>query len=142
MRISTRPSQFPSARDSIGPLRPLGRRFQQDSASLSWKRESNSTSYSSLKNHINRCLVAPKRRFSPSILNSTWYSMICLNYNYAGGVATVAMGIHRDHDSLFSRVLIPTDGTSASRCAVRGGVELAATHEADAVVYAASSSLT
>lgn len=57
--------------------------------------------------------------------------MICLNYNYTGGVATVAMDIHRDHDSLFSRVLIPTDGTSASRCAVRGGVELAATHEAE-----------
>lgn len=41
------------------------------------------------------------------------------------------MDITRDIDSLFSRVLIPTDGTSASRCAVQRGVELAAAHDVE-----------
>lgn len=41
------------------------------------------------------------------------------------------MDIHRADDSLFSRVLIPTDGTPVSRGAVQRGVELAATHDAE-----------
>lgn len=44
---------------------------------------------------------------------------------------TAAMSSHGDHDSIFSRILVPTDGTPVSTCAVQRSVELAAEHDAE-----------